>query len=416
MRGGIAPPRTSIAAVSPMLMLGIESSCDETAAAVVAEVDDPARPWQIRSSIVASQVEIHREWGGVVPELASRQHIRDICGVVERALGDASVTLRDLDAIAVTQGPGLVGSLLVGLSFAKSLAASASLPLVPVHHLAGHIESLFLHHGPLPLPAAVLVVSGGHTSLFEVREPGVYRLLGRTRDDAAGEAYDKVAKLLGLGYPGGPIIDRIAPEGDDRAFDLPAARMTHRDRNAPGEPGRLDFSFSGIKTAVLRHVRAQGPGAGGQEGHGAALALRATAAEEARRGTEGTVGAQHAVPGTEPPSPCGLRRVREPQARFVADLCASFQRSVVEALLDRTFEAAALIGARSIGIAGGVSANSRLRADATARGRRAGLPVFLPPLNLSTDNAAMIAAAGLRRYHQGVRAGLDLNADASLRL
>jgi len=383
-----------------MLMLGIESSCDETAAAVVAEVDDPARPWQIRSSIVASQVEIHREWGGVVPELASRQHIRDICGVVERALGDASVTLRDIDAIAVTQGPGLVGSLLVGLSFAKSLAASANLPLVPVHHLAGHIESLFLHHGPLPLPAAVLVVSGGHTSLFEVREPGAYRLLGRTRDDAAGEAYDKVAKLLGLGYPGGPIIDRIAPEGDDRAFDLPVARMTHRDRNAPGEPGRLDFSFSGIKTAVLRHVRAQ-------ERHGEAQERHGERHGEARRGTERRGEAQE---GRAPDES------EQAQARFVADLCASFQRSVVEALLDRTFEAAVMIGARSIGIAGGVSANSRLRADATARGRRAGLPVFLPSLALSTDNAAMIAAAGLRRYHQGIRAGLDLNADASLRL
>jgi N6-L-threonylcarbamoyladenine synthase len=385
-----------------MLMLGIESSCDETAAAVVAEVDDPARPWKIRSSIVASQVDIHREWGGVVPELASRQHIRDICGVVERALADASVTLGELDAIAVTQGPGLVGSLLVGLSFAKSLAVSASLPLVPVHHLAGHIESLFLQHGPLPLPAAVLVVSGGHTSLFEVPEPGIYHLLGRTRDDAAGEAYDKVAKLLGLGYPGGPIIDRLAPLGHDHAFDLPVARMTHRDRNAPNEPGRLDFSFSGIKTAVIRHVRGQGPGASGQgeaeeehgeaqEGRGAAFALRATAGE-----------GDAASPALDSP--------------LIADLCASFQRSVVEALLDRTFEAARLIRARSIGIAGGVSANSRLRADAAARGARAGLPVFLPSLGLSTDNAAMIAAAGLRRFHQGVRAGWDLNAEASLRL
>src|SRR5512137_788435 len=206
-----------------MHILAIESSCDETAAAVVAEVDDAARPWLIRSSVIASQVEIHREWGGVVPELASRQHVRDICGVVERALADAHLEPADLDAIAVTQGPGLVGSLLVGLSFAKAVAATIDRPLVPVHHLAGHIESLFLHNGPLPLPAVILVVSGGHTSLYLVPELGVYRLIGRTRDDAAGEAYDKVAKLLGLGYPGGPIIDKVAREGNDRAFDLPAA-------------------------------------------------------------------------------------------------------------------------------------------------------------------------------------------------
>ena len=173
-----------------MKILGIESSCDETAAAIVEEVGDAARPWVIRSSVVASQVEIHREWGGVVPELASRQHVRDICGVVERALDEAGIALSGLDAVAVTQGPGLVGSLLVGLSFAKSLAASIDRPLVPVHHLAGHIESLFLHNGPLPLPAAILVVSGGHTSLYLVPEPGRYHLIGRTRDDAAGEAYE----------------------------------------------------------------------------------------------------------------------------------------------------------------------------------------------------------------------------------
>ncbi len=374
-----------------MLILGIESSCDETAAAVVEEVGDPSRPWQIRSSIVASQVEIHREWGGVVPELASRQHIRDICGVVERALGDAGVGLDGLDAIAVTQGPGLVGSLLVGLSFAKSLAASTGLPLVPVHHLAGHIESLFLHNGPLPLPAVVLVVSGGHTSLYLVPEPGTYRLIARTRDDAAGEAYDKVAKLLGLGYPGGPIIDRLAREGNDRAIDLPVTRMTHRDRNAPAEPGTFDFSFSGIKTAVLRIVKAQ-------DRHGAAFAPRASA---------GPGGTGEARRGTEPPVF---------DSRWVADVCASFQRAVVEGLLDRTFDAARRIHARSVGIAGGVSANSRLRAEAEARGRREGLPVFVPRLSLSTDNAAMIAAAGLRRFHAGVRAGWDLNADASLRL
>jgi N6-L-threonylcarbamoyladenine synthase len=350
-----------------MRILGIETSCDETAAAVVEEVDDAARPWVIRSSVVASQVEIHREWGGVVPELASRQHVRDICGVVERAMGEAGVTAADLGGIAVTQGPGLVGSLLVGVSFAKSLASAWQLPLVPVHHLAGHIESLALQHGPLPLPAMVLVVSGGHTSLYLVREPGQYRAIGRTRDDAAGEAYDKVAKLLGLGYPGGPIIDKLAKGANDRAVDFPAARMTHPDRNQPLQKGQWDFSFSGVKTAVLRYVREQGD-------------------------------------------------LWQPSQQEMADVCASFQRSVVGALVDKTFAAARWYGARSIGIAGGVSANSRLRADATAAGERAGLPVFVPTIALSTDNAAMIAAAGLRRFHAGVRADLTLNADPSLPL
>jgi N6-L-threonylcarbamoyladenine synthase len=348
-----------------MRILGIESSCDETAAAVVEETGDPARPWSVRSSVVASQVDIHREWGGVVPELASRQHVRDICGVVERAMAESETRPADLGAIAVTQGPGLVGSLLVGLSFAKSLAAVWNLPLVPVHHLAGHIESLCLQHGPLPLPAIVLVVSGGHTSLYEIREPGRYVPLGRTRDDAAGEAYDKVAKLLGLEYPGGPVIDRRARGGNERALAFPVARMTHPDRNAPLQKGQWDFSFSGLKTAVLRHVRSKGDG-------------------------------------------------WMPPASEIDDICASFQRSVVDALIDKTVAAAKWYGALSIGIAGGVSANSRLRADAAAAGARIGVPVFVPTLALSTDNAAMIAAAGLRRYHAGVRAGLDLNADASL--
>jgi N6-L-threonylcarbamoyladenine synthase len=351
-----------------MLMLGIESSCDETAAAVVEERDDPKRPWQIRSNVIASQSAIHREWGGVVPELASRQHVRDICGVVEQALIDAGATLEDIGAVAVTQGPGLVGSLLVGLSFAKSLAASRQVPLVPVHHLAGHIESLFLHNGPLPLPAVVLVVSGGHTSLFVVPSPGKYERLARTRDDAAGEAFDKVAKLLDLGYPGGPVIDRRARSGNDRAIELPALRITHADRRTPSVPGRLDFSFSGLKTAVARLVAARQ--ASGQ-------------------------------PFTE---------------SEVDDLCASFQRVVVGTLVDRTFDAARALGAASVGIAGGVSANSRLRAEAVARGEREGVPVFIPSLVLSTDNAAMIAAAGLRRLHEGIAAGPDLNADASLAL
>ena len=238
-----------------MLILGIETSCDETSAAVVEETGDAASPWAIRSNVVASQVPIHREWGGVVPELASRQHIRDICGVVERALDEAETTWRDLGAVAVTQGPGLVGSLLVGVSFAKAAAAAAGLPLVAVHHLAGHIESLVLQNGELPLPVVVLVVSGGHTSLYLVERPGHYQLLSRTRDDAAGEAYDKVAKLLGLGIRAARSSIGWRKTGNDRAVALPTTRLTHADRNAPELKGDLDFSFSGLKTAVLRHVR-----------------------------------------------------------------------------------------------------------------------------------------------------------------
>jgi tRNA N6-adenosine threonylcarbamoyltransferase len=348
-----------------MRMLGIETSCDETSAAVVIDNDGA---WTIGSNIVASQVAIHREWGGVVPELASRQHIRDICGVVRTALETANTDLKEIDAIAVTQGPGLVGSLLVGVSFAKSLALSLDRPLVAVHHLAGHIESLFLQGGDLPLPLVALVVSGGHTSLYVVRERGSYIRIGRTRDDAAGEAYDKVAKLLGLGYPGGPIVDKRAREGNDDAIALPSTRMTHADRNAPAVKGDLDFSFSGLKTAVLRHVRQRTENRGGF-----------TDAE-------------------------------------INDVCASFQRVVVTALLDRIFEAADRYGAASVGIAGGVSANARLRKDFAERAARLGFPAYVPALSLSTDNAAMIAAAGLRNFHAGKRAALDLNADASLEL
>ncbi|MDP2389822.1 MAG: tRNA (adenosine(37)-N6)-threonylcarbamoyltransferase complex transferase subunit TsaD, partial [Acidobacteriota bacterium] len=233
-----------------MLVLGIETSCDETAAALVEQTADAVKPWAMRSNVVASQVDIHREWGGVVPELASRQHVRDICGVVERALSDGGATWQDVDALAVTQGPGLVGSLLVGVSFAKSAAWALQKPLVAVNHLAGHIESIWLEHGHLPLPAIILVVSGGHTSLYLVQQEGEYELLGRTRDDAAGEAYDKVAKLLGLGYPGGPILDRLARDGNDTAISFPGTRLTNPDRNAPERDGRFDFSFSGLKTAV----------------------------------------------------------------------------------------------------------------------------------------------------------------------
>jgi N6-L-threonylcarbamoyladenine synthase len=351
-------------------ILGIETSCDETSAAVIEETGDAAKPWAIRSNVVASQVAIHREWGGVVPELASRQHIRDICGVAERALADGGTRWADLGAVAVTQGPGLVGSLLVGVSFAKAAAAAAGLPLVAVHHLAGHIESLVLQNGELPLPSVVLVVSGGHTNLYLVERPGSYELLSRTRDDAAGEAYDKVAKLLGLGYPGGPVIDRLAKTGNDRAVALPTTRLTHADRNAPELKGDLDFSFSGLKTAVLRHVR-----------------LRTEALQTP------------ALPDRE-----------------IADIAASFQRVVVTALVERLFDAARRYGAKSVGVAGGVSANSRLRAELQARGEKREVPTFLPSLSLSTDNAAMIAAAGLRKFRAGHVASFDLNADAALPL
>jgi N6-L-threonylcarbamoyladenine synthase len=256
----------------------------------------------------------------------------------------------------------------VGVAFAKAAADARGLPVVPVHHLAGHIESLVLQNGEMPLPAVVLVVSGGHTSLYVVREPGSYRLLSRTRDDAAGEAYDKVAKLLGLGYPGGPIIDKLARSGNDRAVRLPGTRLTHADRNAPELAGDLDFSFSGLKTAVLRHVRDQQ-----ERKHGSAFS-----------------------------------------EQEIADLCASFQRTVVGVLIRRLFEAARRYGAKSVGIAGGVSANSRLRAELEEHGRLREIPTFLPSLTLSTDNAAMIAAAGLRRFRAGIRARPDLNADAAL--
>jgi N6-L-threonylcarbamoyladenine synthase len=237
-----------------------------------------------------------------------------------------------------------------------------------VHHLAGHIESLVLHNGELPLPSVVLVVSGGHTNLYFVPRPGEYQLVSRTRDDAAGEAYDKVAKLLGLGYPGGPVVDRLARTGNDRAMALPTTRLTHADRNAPHLKGDLDFSFSGLKTAVLRHVNV-------------------------KREAGQTLSESE-----------------------VADICATFQRVVVTALIDRTFDAARRFRAASIGVAGGVSANSRLREELGARGEAREIPTFVPSVSLSTDNAAMIAAAGLRRFRAGVVAPADLNAHASLPL
>ncbi len=338
------------------LVLGIETSCDETAAAVVADGR------RILSNVVASQVAVHSPYGGVVPELASRHHLEAIVPVLEAALRESGLGFEGLDAIAVTQGPGLVGSLLVGLQAAKAIALVHAKPLVPVHHVAGHVQAALLAHGEIPLPALALVVSGGHTSLYRVPEEGVYRLLGKSRDDAAGEAFDKVAKLLGLGYPGGPIIDRLAGAGDAEAIAFKAARI---------KDGSADFSFSGIKTAVLLHVRRE-----------------------------------------------GIPPVADPVAvpRQVLDLVASFQRAVVDALVRGLTRAAKTERPRSLILSGGVAANSLLRRETERAARELGLPAFIPPLALTTDNAAMIAAAGDVAFRQGVRGDLATNADPHLRL
>lgn len=340
------------------LVLGIESSCDETAAAVV------ERGRIIRSNVVASQVAMHSVYGGVVPELASREHLEQIGPVVDKALADAGVTLAEIDGIAVTNGPGLVGSLLVGLSYAKSLAFAAGIPFVGVNHIEGHIYSVALEHGDLEYPALALVVSGGHTNLFLIVQPREYRLLGRTRDDAAGEAYDKVAKMLGLGYPGGPVIDRIAATGDPEAaplvFKVP---QMHDDT--------LDFSFSGLKTAVLRFIR------------------------------------EHDVApvadGFEPP-------------QIVRDLLASFQRAVVWSLRARVRAAITRYAPRTVILAGGVACNSALRDAMDELGRKTRVRVVKPSPALTTDNAAMIAAAGYVKLLAGLRDDFTLNADPSLRV
>ena len=337
-------------------VLGIETSCDETAAAVV---DDGRR---ILSNVVSSQALVHAPYGGVVPELASRHHIENICPVIEAAMAQAGTAFAELDGVAVTQGPGLVGALLVGLQAAKAISLVHGKPLVGVHHVAGHIEAAFLAHGDIPLPAVALVASGGHTALYAVPEEGVFHLLGRTRDDAAGEAFDKVAKLLGLGYPGGPVIDRLAEGANDRAVEFTIARI---------KDGRADFSFSGIKTAVLLHVKREGI-------------------------------APVASPDEAPP------RVR--------DLVASFQRAVVIALVRGMLRAAEEHRPASLILTGGVAANTLLRREAERAARSRGLPVFIPPLALTTDNAAMIAAAGHVALRRGLRGSLDMNAEPHLPL
>jgi tRNA N6-adenosine threonylcarbamoyltransferase len=353
-------------------ILGIETSCDETAASVV---EDGAT---ILSSVVASQLATHGKYGGVVPELASREHLRAIVPVVRLALEEAHASLDDLAAIAVTEGPGLVGSLLVGITYAKALCFARDLPLIAVNHIEGHIHAVTLEAGAaIEYPALALVVSGGHTHLFEVRQGFVYRLLGKTRDDAAGEAYDKVAKLLGFGYPGGPIIDQLAPHGDPHAVKFTLARM---------KGNTLDFSFSGLKTAVLRWVEKHA------EHHDI------TAEIEGRRRSQAT----------------SLHDLLTLTPQPTLDLLASFQRTVIEELLRRAAISIEEIGARSLIISGGVASNAGLRT--AARAARLACPVYFPTPALSTDNAAMIAAAAFPKLRARHFADFSLRAQANLAL
>ena len=361
-------------------ILGIESSCDETAAAVV---EDGSR---ILSSAISSQMATHSRYGGVVPELASREHIRAIVPVVRAALGESGTRLEDLAAIAVTQGPGLVGSLLVGVTYAKALAISRALPLIAVNHIEGHIHSV-LSQNPVELPALALVVSGGHTHLFEVRLDEVreassgkdpaYRLLGKTRDDAAGEAFDKVAKLLGFGYPGGPVIDMLAPHGDPQAVRFTLVKM---------RGNTLDFSFSGLKTAVLRWFEA--------------------------RDLSGEVAARRALLDSELKPSVAQWLAVTPRATL--DLLASFQRTAIEELMRRAAQSAEEIGARGLIIAGGVASNAGLR-RAVERAHFP-YPAYFPAPGLSTDNAAMIAAAAFPKLARGEFADATLLAQANLPL
>jgi len=325
------------------LILAVETSCDETAAAVL------RGEREVLSDVVASQVDLHAEYGGVVPELACRAHVEAVLPVVEKALADAGVGLGDLDAVAVTQGPGLMGALLVGLSFAKAVAWSRGLPLVPVHHLEAHLSAVFLE-GEVETPFVGLVASGGHTALYRCPRRGEYHLLGQTLDDAAGEAFDKVAKMLGLGYPGGARIDQLAGEGDRERFAFPRP-MFHA--------AHLDFSFSGLKTAVRTHCERYSAGLGGQD---------------------------------------------------LRDTCASFQEAVVDTLVHKTFRAATQTGARLVVASGGVACNSRLRARFGEEAGRQGVSLAIPRPRYCTDNAAMVASAGRHRFLLGVRAGLDINA------
>lgn len=331
-------------------VLAIESSCDETAAAVV------VNGREVLSNVISSQIDIHKLYGGVVPEIASRKHIEKINQVIQEALEESDKTMKDIDAVCVTYGPGLVGALLVGVGAAKALAYATHKPLVGVHHIEGHISANFIENKDLDPPFLCLVASGGHSHLVIVKEYGEYEILGRTRDDAAGEAFDKVARAIGLGYPGGPKIDKLAKEGDPDAIEFPKASID-------GAP--YDFSFSGVKSAVLNYING-----------------------------------------------CKMKQVPYNEA----DIAASFQKAVVGVLVDHTMKAAKDYGIKKVAIAGGVACNSALRQAMEDACQKRGYKFYRPSPILCTDNAAMIGAAGYYEYKKGVRHGWDLNAVPGLKL
>ncbi|MCB1023527.1 MAG: tRNA (adenosine(37)-N6)-threonylcarbamoyltransferase complex transferase subunit TsaD [Acidobacteria bacterium] len=339
-----------------MLVLGIESSCDETAAAVVKDGRE------ILSSVISSQIDIHRKWGGVVPEIASREHLIKIDPIVKEALEKAKVVASEIDAIAVTQGPGLMGSLLVGVCYAKAMAYSLKKPLIGVNHIEGHFYSVVFENPEIEYPAMALIVSGGHTNLFYAPEEGRYKVISRTRDDAAGEAFDKVSKMLGLGYPGGPMIEKIARQGDKRSIRLPIAKISD---------GRPDFSFSGLKTAVMRHIRENEISPAGDDG-----------------------------------------RITDE----IKNVCASFQYTVVRSLVRVMRKQAIALKPKVLIVAGGVACNLALRDAAREVGAELDIPVYFPSRHLSTDNAAMIAAAGSGHLKNGEVSGLRMAADVTMRL
>jgi N6-L-threonylcarbamoyladenine synthase len=394
------------------IILGIESSCDETAAAVVRSGE------QVISNVVASQFATHQPYGGVVPELASREHLRAIVPVVRQALAEAHHTYDSVDAIAVTQGPGLTGALLVGISYAKALAFALDKPLIAVNHIEGHIHAVLLDlsqndlsqnqqpqkvNHELQFPVLALVVSGGHTHLYlAARQDSswTYENIGHTRDDAAGEAFDKVAKLLGLGYPGGPVIDRLAPHGDAKAIKFPPAQIKHRDRrgrndgkavaqdNPEANRPRFDFSYSGIKTAILRYVETHDMRASVEDRRQALLKIAKPKLEDYLAHCD----------------------------QLTLDLVASFQRSLVEDLVGKTLAAARAYDVATLFVTGGVAANSELRQTFEREGAKQGLPVYFPSRPLSTDNAAMIAAAAYPKFLLKDFAAMDFSAEAGLQL